>query len=71
MAFQIPTYHGPDFTQQKFKEAPDVKIAVADMDGVAPDYYHSTSMSVSYTHLSTSYPSLSATIRSLSHCTGE
>ena len=44
MAFQIPTYHGPDFTQQKFKDAPDVKIAVADMDGVAPDYYHSTSM---------------------------
>lgn len=48
MAFQIPTYHGPDFTQQKFKDAPDVKIAVADMDGVAPDYYHSTSMYPEY-----------------------
>ena len=48
MAFQIPTYHHPDFTQSKFSEAPDVKVAVADMDGVAPDYYHSTSMYPEY-----------------------
>ena len=48
MAFQIPTYHHPDFTQSKFSEAPDVKVAVADMDGVAPEYYHSTSMYPEY-----------------------
>lgn len=48
MAFQIPEYHHPDFTKPEFVNAPDVKIAVAEKDGVAPDYFHSTSMYPEY-----------------------
>ena len=48
MAFQMPAYTAPDFTQKKFTEAPDVKLAPAEMDGVAPDHYHSTSMFPEY-----------------------
>ena len=48
MSFEMPRYYAPDFTQEKFKNAPDVKYAVADMDGVAPDNYHSTSMYPEY-----------------------
>ncbi len=48
MAFHLPEYHAPDFTQPKFQNAPDAKIVAAEMDGVAPDYYHSTSMYPEY-----------------------
>lgn len=48
MAFTIPTYYAPDFTQEKFRNAPDVRWAAAPMDGVAPEYYHSTSMYPEY-----------------------
>ena len=48
MAFQIPPYYAPDFTQEKFRSAPDVRWAEAPMDGVAPEYYHSTSMYPEY-----------------------
>ena len=48
MSFQLPEYHHPDFTQEKFVNAPDVKYEAADMDGVAPDNYHSTSMYPEY-----------------------
>ena len=44
MTFEMPKYYAPDFTQEKFVNAPDVSYAVAEMDGVAPDNYHSTSM---------------------------
>ena len=48
MAFEIPRYHAPDFTQEKFRNAPDVRWAAAPRDGVAPEYYHSTSMYPEY-----------------------
>ena len=48
MAFSIPDYHAPDFTQDRFRNAPDVRWEAAPMDGVAPEYYHSTSMYPEY-----------------------
>ena len=44
MAFQMPAYTPPDFSLPQFTEAPSVRLAPAEMDGVAPEYYHSTSM---------------------------
>ena len=48
MSFEIPSYHAPDFTQEKFCNAPDVRWAPAPKDGVAPEHYHSTSMYPEY-----------------------
>ena len=48
MAFELHPYHAPDFTQEKFRTAPDVRWAAAPKDGVAPEYYHSTSMYPEY-----------------------
>ena len=48
MPFFLPAYHAPDFSAQLFKNAPDVQTAVADRDGVAPEYFHSTSMYPEY-----------------------
>lgn len=48
MLFEMPKYHHPDFTKPEFVNAPDVKIAIAEQDGVAPEYYHSTSMYPEY-----------------------
>ena len=48
MVFVLPDYHAPDFTQSKFRNAPDVRWAAAPGDGVAPEYYHSTSMYPEY-----------------------
>lgn len=43
MSFHIPVYHHPDFTQKSFRTAPDVSVKEAVLDGVAPEYFHSTS----------------------------
>ena len=48
MAFEFPKYHAPDFTQEKFRTAPDAAWAVVERDGVAPEGYHSTSMYPEY-----------------------
>jgi len=48
MQFTMPKYKSPDFCGEKFVSAPDVKIAVCDMEGVAPEHYHSTSMFPEY-----------------------
>ena len=48
MAFEFPKYHAPDFTQEKFRSAPDAAWAVVECDGVAPEGYHSTSMYPEY-----------------------
>ena len=48
MPFEMPRYYAPDFAQEKFINAPDVRYALAEMDGVAPDGYHSTSMYPEY-----------------------
>ena len=48
MAFEFPKYHAPDFNEEKFRNAPDAKWAAAELDGVAPEGYHSTSMYPEY-----------------------
>ena len=48
MSFEMPIYHHPDFTEERFVNAPDVDCAVAEVDGVAPEYFHSTSMYPEY-----------------------
>lgn len=48
MSFTMPKYIHPDFTEKKFADAPDVKYEIAEMDGVAPENYHSTSMYPEY-----------------------
>jgi len=44
----MPKYSSPDFGEERFALAPDVKITPCGMDGVAPDHYHSTSMFPEY-----------------------
>ncbi len=48
MSFQMPEYHHPDFTKPQYSQAPDVKWEVVEQDGVAPEYFHSTSMFPEY-----------------------
>ena len=48
MAFEMPIYRGPDFSREELRLAPDVRTAEAPRDGVAPEYYHSTSMYPEY-----------------------
>lgn len=46
--FTLPVYHDPDFQQEQFRNAPDVRTAEAEKDGVVPEYFHSTSMFPEY-----------------------
>ena len=48
MAFSVPKYRAPDFSLPLFENAPDIRWAAAPKDGVAPEYYHSTSMYPEY-----------------------
>ena len=48
MSFHMPEYRAPDFEAAELKNAPDVKTALVEKDGVAPEYYHSTSMFPEY-----------------------
>ena len=48
MGFELPQYHAPDFTLPQFVQAPNVSCVAAEMDGVAPEHYHSTSMYPEY-----------------------
>ena len=48
MGFELHRYTAPDFTQPQFAQAPDAAWVIADMDGVAPDNYHGTSMYPEY-----------------------
>ena len=48
MSFHLPEYHHPDFSQKQFTDAPNVKWEIAEKDGVAPEYFHSTSMYPEY-----------------------
>lgn len=48
MAFTLPEYHHPDFTQPALAAAPDARWQTAERDGVAPDDFHSTSMYPEY-----------------------
>ena len=48
MAFSLPVYHEPDFSDPCLAAAPDAHWEAAPADGVAPEYYHSTSMYPEY-----------------------
>ncbi len=48
MAFKLPAYTPPDFSSPLFTDSPDVRTAPAERDGIAPEYYHSTSMFPEY-----------------------
>ena len=46
--FEMPKYHHPDFTGEKFVNAPNAVWEAAEKDGVAPENFHSTSMYPEY-----------------------
>lgn len=46
--FQIPKYTAPDFSREKFTNAPDATTRQVTIKGVAPDHYHATSMYPEY-----------------------
>jgi lysine-ketoglutarate reductase/saccharopine dehydrogenase-like protein (TIGR00300 family) len=46
MAFQLPKYNHPDFSL--LENAPDAQTAIVEIDGVAPENFHSTSMYPEY-----------------------
>ena len=48
MKFELPKYHEPDFSLPQFTNAPEVRWEAVEMDGVAPEYFHSTSMYPEY-----------------------
>lgn len=48
MSFHLPEYHHPDFTLPQFIDAPNVRWEMTEKDGVAPEYFHSTSMYPEY-----------------------
>ncbi len=48
MNFQLRQYYEPDFTQDKFIDAPDVKLVRAEKDKVAPEGYHAMSIFPEY-----------------------
>ena len=43
MAFELRKYTAPDFTEQKFIDAPDCTMVASPKDGVAPDNFHALS----------------------------
>ena len=48
VSFVLPVYHAPDFTQERFRSAPDAVFLPAPRDGVAPEGYHATSIYPEY-----------------------
>ena len=48
MSFTLPAYQAPDFTLPIFTSAPDAALAPCEKDGVAPDYFHATSIFPEY-----------------------
>lgn len=46
--FELPKYIGPDFSQTRFKDCPSVTLKAVVKEGVAPEYFHSTSMFPEY-----------------------
>ena len=48
MDFSLPVYNKPDFTEEKFVSAPNVSTALVQIDGVAPEQFHGTSMVPEY-----------------------
>ena len=52
MAFELPTYHAPDFTQEHFLRAPVPRTKPCPSDGVVPDNFHATSNLPEYVQVS-------------------
>ena len=48
MSFQLPAYLAPDFSEARFVNAPNVAMAPAPRDGVAPEGFHSTGIEPEY-----------------------
>ncbi len=48
MKFQLPIYHSPDFSLEKLQDAPDVITEIVFEDGIAPDFFHATSIFPEY-----------------------
>ena len=48
MAFSLRKYYEPDFSEKRFTDAPDAKMAPAPRDGVAPEGYHALSIFPEY-----------------------
>ena len=48
MAFCLREYHAPDFTEERFRAAPEAALAEAPLDGVAPLGYHAMSIFPEY-----------------------
>lgn len=48
MAFDLPNYHPPVFTQDSLAQAPEVVSEAVVKDGVAPDHYHAMSIYPEY-----------------------
>ena len=46
--FQLKKYTAPDFTQEKFQNAPEARLEPAPRDGVAPEGYHALSIFPEY-----------------------
>ena len=44
MDFKIPKFEWPDFSEEKFEKASDVKLGEVEKDGVAPDDFYLTSL---------------------------
>lgn len=44
MDFKIPKFEWPDFSEEKFENASDVKLGEVEKDGVAPDDFYLTSL---------------------------
>lgn len=48
MEFRLPAYTSPDFSQPFFLEAPNVAAQPVEIDGVAPENFHATSIFPEY-----------------------
>jgi hypothetical protein len=51
MAFALPPYQPPDFTAIPLRDAPLVTFNTVELDGVAPEDYHATSVFPEYFHI--------------------
>lgn len=48
MAFQVPEYVSPNFSDEKYQNAQDVKLGKVEKDGVAPDEFYLTTYMPTY-----------------------
>ena len=46
--FELKTYHAPDFSEEKFVNAPNATLVPCPFDGVAPEGYHALSIFPEY-----------------------